>query len=45
VTVHLTEHCGEDKLDCVEDEVIAKSYEEMGLIGSVQGLLQAEETK
>lgn len=28
VTVHLTEHSGEDKLDLIEDEVIAKSYSE-----------------
>lgn len=28
VTIHMTEHLGEDKLEAVEDEVIAKSYEE-----------------
>ena len=28
VSIHMTEHLGEDKLDAVEDEVIAKSYEE-----------------
>lgn len=28
VSIHMTEHLGEDKLEEVEDEVIAKSYEE-----------------
>lgn len=33
VTVHLTEHHGEENLGKMEDEVIAKTYEEIGLIG------------
>lgn len=37
-TVHLTEHCGEENLDKIEDEVIAPSYEELGLIDSVERL-------
>lgn len=28
-TVHLTEHSGEESLDKIEDEVIAKSYQEL----------------
>ena len=28
VSIHMTEHLGEDKLEAVEDEVIAKSYED-----------------
>ena len=28
VSIHMTEHLGEDKLDAIEDEVIAASYEE-----------------
>ena len=28
VSIHMTEHLGEDKLEEIEDEVIAKSYEE-----------------
>jgi hypothetical protein len=34
VTVHLTEHQGEDNLSKIEEEVIAPTYEEMGLIAS-----------
>jgi hypothetical protein len=30
-TIHLTKHIGEDNLDSVEEEVIAKSYTELGL--------------
>ena len=30
-TVHLTEHCGEENLAHIEDEVIAKTYEDIGL--------------
>ena len=29
VSIHMTEHLGEDKLEDIEDEVIAKSYEEL----------------
>lgn len=31
-TVHLTEHVGEENLDKVEDEVIAKNYRELDLL-------------
>lgn len=34
VTVHLTEHIGEENLDKIEDEVISPTYEELGLIAS-----------
>jgi hypothetical protein len=34
VTVHLTEHQGEENLSKIEEEVIAPTYEEMGLIAS-----------
>lgn len=40
VTVHLTEHSGEENLDKIEQEVIAPSYEELGLISSIYGLQQ-----
>lgn len=29
VSIHITEHLGEDKLEAVEDDVIAKSYAEL----------------
>ncbi len=32
VTVHMTEHRGEENLDKIEEEIIAESYEELGLI-------------
>ena len=31
-TVHMTEHVGEDNLDKIEDEVIAPSYADLGLL-------------
>jgi hypothetical protein len=37
-TVHLTKYCGEENLDKIEDELIAKNYEEIGLISSVENL-------
>jgi hypothetical protein len=40
VTVHLTEHSGEENLEKIEQEVIAPSYEEMGLISSMNDLKQ-----
>jgi hypothetical protein len=39
-TVHLTEHGHEDDLSKIEDEVIAPSYENLGLIDSVEELLK-----
>ena len=44
-TVHLTEHQGEDKLDTIEKEVIAETYEEIGFIAfsssiSIEGGVQ-----
>jgi len=38
VTVHLTEHSGAENLDKIEDEVISKTYDELGLIDSVEQL-------
>jgi hypothetical protein len=38
VTVHLTEHNGEEHMDKIEDEVIAPTYAEMGLIASSKEL-------
>lgn len=35
VTVHMTKHAGEAQLDKAEDELIAPSYEDMGLIGDL----------
>lgn len=37
-TVHLTKHCGEEFLKEIEDEVIAPTYEELGLIASQEQL-------
>ncbi len=34
VTVHLTEHSGEENLDKIESEVISPSYKELGLVSS-----------
>ena len=42
VTVHLTEHSGEENLDKIEEEVIAPSYEEMGLIASTNEIPKLE---
>ena len=39
VTVHLTKHLGEENLDKMEEEVIAPSYKELGLIDSTAELL------
>lgn len=36
VTVHLTQYNSEADLDKIEDEVIAKTYEELGLISATQ---------
>lgn len=40
VTVHLTEHAGEENLDKIEQEVIAPTYADIGLIASVEQLKQ-----
>ena len=39
VTVHLTKHLGEENLDKMEEEVIAPSYKELGLIDSTKDLI------
>jgi quercetin dioxygenase-like cupin family protein len=39
VTVHLTKHLGEENLDKMEEEVIAPSYKELGLIDSTKELI------
>jgi len=39
VTVHLTKHLGEENLDKMEEEVIASSYKELGLIDSTKELI------
>ncbi len=41
-TVHLTQFNGEENLDKIEEEVIAPTYQEMGLIASVEELLKIE---
>lgn len=41
-TVHLTQFHGEENLDKIEEEVIAPTYQEMGLIASVKELLKIE---
>jgi len=42
VTVHQTEHIGEEHLDKIEDEVISPTYEEIGLIASTEELKRVE---
>lgn len=37
-TIHLTSNLGEDKLDKIEDEVIAESYKDIGFIASEKEL-------
>jgi len=39
VTVHLTKHLGEENLNKMEEEVIAPSYKELGLIDSTKELI------
>ena len=41
-TIHLTAHAGEENLDKIEDEVIAPSYGDLGLIASVNDLVKIE---
>lgn len=41
-TVHLTKFCGEEYLSEIEKEVISESYEEIGLIDSVEKLTALE---
>lgn len=41
-TIHLTAHVGEENLDKIEDEVIAPSYGDLGLIASVNDLVKIE---
>ena len=38
VTVHMTKFTGEENLDKMEDELIAPTFEDMGLISSVEAL-------
>jgi hypothetical protein len=42
VTVHLTKHLGEENLDKIEEEVIAPSYESLGLLSSTEQLLMLQ---
>ena len=44
-TIHLTEHVGEENLDKMENEIIAPNYEDIGLIASVNDLMQIEGDK
>ena len=43
-TVHLTQFDNESELGQIEEEVIAPTYEEMGLIGSTEKLLEGEKS-
>jgi hypothetical protein len=43
-TVHLTEFDNEAELGQIEQEVISPTYEEMGLIGSTEKLLEGEKS-
>ena len=40
VTVHMTKHLGEENLSKMEEEVIAPTYEELGLIDSTEELFK-----
>lgn len=40
VTVHMTKHLGEENLSKMEEEVIAPTYEELGLMSSISDLLK-----
>ena len=40
VTVHMTKHLGEENLSKMEEEVIAPTYEELGLMSSTSDLLK-----
>ena len=42
VTVHMTKHHGEDNLSKIEEEVIAPTYEELGLISNMTQLNKLE---
>lgn len=42
VNVHISKHTGEESLDKIEEEVIAPSYEALGLIASKNELLKLE---
>jgi hypothetical protein len=42
ITVHLTKHFGEEHLDKIEEEVIAPTYAEIGLLDSVNSLKRLE---
>ena len=44
-TIHLTKHRGEENLDKMEDEIVAKDYSELGLLASVAALTQLGVTK
>lgn len=44
-TIHLTAYMGEENLDKIEDEVIAPSYGDLGLIASVNDLVKIEGEK
>lgn len=44
-TIHLTKHRGEENLDKMEDEIVAKDYSELGLLASVADLPQLGVTK
>ena len=45
VTVHMTKHLGEENLDKMEQEIIAPTYDEIGLLSSVDTLLQIQGNK
>jgi hypothetical protein len=44
-TIHLTAYAGEENLDKIVDEVIAPNYGDLGLIASVNDLIQIEKDK
>ena len=45
VTSHLTENCGVENIGAVEDEIVAPSFEELGLMSSVSQLKLSESIK
>lgn len=42
VTIHLTKYCSEEELNKVEEEVISPTYDEIGLLSSVEALNKLE---
>lgn len=42
VNVHLTKHIGEENLDKIEQDIVANDYKEVGLMDSIDRLLESK---